>query len=86
MIKMVSNKANPVNNTNWIDVTTAGGGGGGSTVYWTDTTNNIKMPTYITDIRRYIKLDGTEELQLKMGGNWQRVDVQYEASEIMEKL
>lgn len=50
---------------------------------WSD---RVAAPTYITDIRRYIKLDGTEELQLKISGNWQRIDVQYEASEVMEKL
>lgn len=66
------------------NVVTSGGGAGG--VYWTDTASSIKMPPYITDVRKYIKLDGTEELQVKIGGNWQRIDVQYEASEIMEKL
>lgn len=74
MIPNVSNKTTPVTAS------------GGNTVYWADTASSIKMPTYITDVRKYIKLDGTEELQVKMGGNWQRIDVQYEASEIMEKL
>lgn len=76
---MISNKTN-------IAYVSVSGGGGGGCISYADAATSVVPPTYITNIRKYVKLDGTEELQVKIGGNWQRIDAQYEASEIMEKL